>query len=75
MDTCTSGAKGERTEPSVHTTTSDVGKLWRKSAAVSDRPGSEREQPSMNVVTVKFGGFRGEWMAQDQFFLGGLVFL
>jgi len=65
----------EGTEPSVQKTTSDVGRLRRKSAAVSDWPGSEREQPSMIVVTVKFEGSKEEWMAQDQFFLVGLVFL
>jgi len=52
--------KGEGTEPSVHTTTSDVGRLRRKLAAISDRPGSEREQPTMNVVTVKFRGSKWE---------------
>jgi len=51
--------KGERTEPSVHTTTSDVGRLRRKLAAVSDWSGSEQEQPSMSVVTEKFGGVQG----------------
>jgi len=51
--------KGEWTEPSVHTTTSDVGKLRRKSAAVSDQPGSEQEQPSMKVFIVQFGGVQG----------------
>jgi len=35
----TPSPKGEGTEPSVHTTISDVGRLWRKSAAASDRPG------------------------------------
>jgi len=60
--------KGEGTEPSFHTTASDVGRLRRKSAAVSDRPGSEREQPSMNVVTVKFGGYKGEWMCTRSVF-------
>jgi len=47
--------KGEGTEPSVHTTTSDVGRLLKKSAAASDQPWSEREQPSIKVVTMKFG--------------------
>jgi len=51
--------KGEGTEPSVQTTTTDVGKLRSKSAAASDRPGSELEQPSMKVVTVKFRGVQG----------------
>jgi len=52
--------KGERIQPSVLTTTSVVGRLRRKSVAVSDQPGSEREQPLMNVVTVKFRGSKGE---------------
>jgi len=60
--------KGERTEPSIHTTTSDVTSLERKLAAASDRPGSEREHPSMKVVIVKFGGVQG---GADEFFLGG----
>jgi len=47
-----------------------VGRLRRKSAAVLDRPGSEWEQPSMSVVTVKFEGTRGSGRAQDQFFSG-----
>jgi len=59
MDTCNSGSQRRGTEPSVHTTTSVVGRLRRKLAAVSDRPGSEQEQPSINVVTVKFGGVQG----------------
>jgi len=47
----------------VHMTTSVVGRLRRKLAAVSDRPGSELEQPSMNMVMVKFGtGSKREWM-------------
>jgi len=37
-----------------------MGRIRRKSAAVSDRPGSKREQPSMKVVTVKFGRSNGE---------------
>jgi len=45
-----------------------VGRLRRKSAAVSDRPGSEREQPSMKVVIVKCGvGVQG---GSDHFSLG-----
>jgi len=51
--------KGEETEPSVHTTTSVVGNLLRKSATASDQLGLERWQPSMKVITVKFGGPRG----------------
>jgi len=57
MDTRTSSA--QRRELLVHTTTSVVGRLRRKSTAVSDRPGSVLEQPSINVVTVKFGGQGG----------------
>jgi len=41
--------------PSDHTITSDMGSLLRKSAAASDRPGSE---PSKKVVIVKFEGFK-----------------
>jgi len=48
-----------------------VGRLRRKSAAVSDRPGSEREQLSMNVFTIKFGGSKGEWMGTGSVFLWG----
>jgi len=55
-------------------TTSVVGRLQRKSAAVSDQPGSEREQPSMNVVTVKFGDSKGEWMGTRSVFLLGAWF-
>jgi len=46
--------------------------MWgrRKSTAVSDWPGLEREQPSMNVVTVKFRGSKGSGWAQDRFSLG-----
>jgi len=40
---------------STRLTTSVVGRLRRTSTAVSDQLESEREQPSMNVVTVKFG--------------------
>jgi len=70
MDTCTSCTQGEGTEPLVHMTTSVVGRLRRKSAAVSDRSGSVREQPSMNMVTVKFGGPRG-WMDTRSVFFWG----
>jgi len=61
------------TEPSVHTTTSVVGRLRRKSAAVPDWPGLEREKPSMNftlnVVKVKFGGSNVDWMGTRSVFL------
>jgi len=50
-------------------TTSDVGRLRRKSAEASDRPGWEREQPSMKVVTVKFGGSKEERMGIRSVFL------
>jgi len=55
--------KGERTaEPSVHTTTSDAKSLLKSLAAASGRPESERKQPSMKVVTVKFEGLNAsEW--------------
>jgi len=62
MDTCTSGAQRKGDRAIGHMTTSDVGRLRRKSAAASDRPGSEWEQPSKKVVSVKFGGSKGEWM-------------
>jgi len=45
------------------------GDFGRKSAAVLDRPGSDREQPSMNVVTMKFWGPKGEWMGTRSVFL------
>jgi len=51
---------GEGTELSVHTTTADVGRLRKKSAAASDWLGSEPGQSSVKAVTVKFGGFKGE---------------
>jgi len=52
--------KGEGMEPSVHMTTSYVGRLRRKSATALDRPGLKREQPLIKVVTMKFeGGPRG----------------
>jgi len=63
----------ERTEPSVRLTigTSVVGRLRRKSATVSDQPASEWDQPSMNVVTVKFEGSKGKWMGTRSVFLWG----
>jgi len=52
-------------------TTSVVGRPRRKSAAASDRPESEQEQPLMKVVTVKFEGSRssfslGAWFSCDE---------
>jgi len=55
-------------------TTLDVGRLLKKSAAASNRPGLEREQSSIKVVTVKFGGPRGSGWAHNQDFLCGLGF-
>jgi len=45
--------KGEGTEPSIHTTSPDVEKPPRKSAAASDRPGSDREQLSMKAAKMR----------------------
>jgi len=50
---------GEGTDPLVHMT-SVVGRLWRKLAVALNRPESKQEQPSINMVTVKFGGSKGE---------------
>jgi len=55
-----SAPKEEQTETSAYTTTSDAGSLLRKSATASGRPGSDRKQPSIKVVTVKFGLSKGE---------------
>jgi len=66
--------KGEGTEPSILTTALDAKRLRSKSAAASDRPGSEREQPSMKVVTVNFERSKGEWMGIRSVFLWGFDF-
>jgi len=56
MDTCTSGAQRKEDRAiGSNTTTSNVGRIRRKSAAVSDQPELEQEQPSMKEITVKFG--------------------
>jgi len=55
-----SAPKEERTEPTDHTTTSDAGSLLRKSVATSGRAELDRKQPSIKVITVKFGGSKGE---------------
>jgi len=51
-----------------------VGRLKRKSAAASDRPGSDQKQTSMNVVTVKFGEIQKEQMGIRSVLLWGLDF-
>jgi len=45
--------KGKMT--SVNTNTLDAENRQRKSAAASSQPVSKQEQPSMNMVIVKFG--------------------
>jgi len=73
MDTCTFGAQ-RRGDIGPYDYVR-CGKTSDKVGCSMDRPGSEREQPSMNVVKVTFGGPRGSGWAQDQFFSGSLVFL
>jgi len=59
MDTCTSGAQRRGDRAIGPYDYISCGETSEKVGAVSDRPGSEREQPSMNEVTVKFGGSKG----------------
>jgi len=71
MDTCTSGTqrRGDiAIGPYDYLSCWETTEKFGCSIAVS-----EREQPLMNVVKVKFGRSKGSGWAQDQFFSGGTL--